>query len=747
MSDTDTRINVIVSTDISSVKPGMESLRQDIDSASDGVVRAADSMRQATTAAGALGSSVKTAGADAAQVNPQLDAVNAQLRAMAERSKNVTGEITPMFTKVAKESVDARREFQALNQAVNANGKAVSENSGFFASHSYAIRNAAYQVGDFAVQVQNGTRVTTALSQQLPQLLVGFGTFGAVAGVVAAVLPSMVSMMARSRDEAKSLSSATSDLSQAIGDVGDTARQFSMDRVYQEFNSANAVVRQSIIEQVRFQQTLIETRSLIAQQSLSKSLDGLGEFTFLDKLQGAFGSTGAEKLAKEMGVSLSVAQDLLPAISGLRDGSEDASNFIARFGSELAKSKNANTQKLINDIREVAAGSRDAAAAQSKLSEAIEKMTRAGSEGMVALDKKTRTKTSRTEDWYGDQMDIIRRQLDQEMAEMDRIRRARDVMAQSVEGLTRSYGQRNAVASEALMGENERRLAEALRQVSERATQAREALAQKAASMEDNAAVQAEYKRGLDQVNAAEEAQIAIERANHSARLAMQQDWTVGATNALRTYRDRSLNVADATEQAFGRAFASMEDDLVNFAMTGKANFSDFAKSVIADLMRIQIRAAMGGGGSSGGGIFGMIGSFVGSLFGGGGGMDSSFLNLGNMSNASSMPSYAAMSFAGGGDTGPGARVGGLDGKGGYWAIMHPQETVIDRTLGQQPQVAPRVEVVVNNLGTPQTYQQTESRMSDGRTQITLTAADVYQRGELAQALEATYPMLQRIGT
>lgn len=43
----------------------------------------------------------------------------------------------------------------------------------------------------------------------------------------------------------------------------------------------------------------------------------------------------------------------------------------------------------------------------------------------------------------------------------------------------------------------------------------------------------------------------------------------------------------------------------------------------------------------------------------------------------------ALQSFDGGGDTGSGARAGGLDGKGGFLAMMHPNETVIDRTKGQ----------------------------------------------------------------
>lgn len=43
----------------------------------------------------------------------------------------------------------------------------------------------------------------------------------------------------------------------------------------------------------------------------------------------------------------------------------------------------------------------------------------------------------------------------------------------------------------------------------------------------------------------------------------------------------------------------------------------------------------------------------------------------------------ALMSFDGGGYTGTGARAGGLDGKGGFMAMLHPNETVLDHSKGQ----------------------------------------------------------------
>lgn len=231
----------------------------------------------------------------------------------------------------------------------------------------------------------------------------------------------------------------------------------------------------------------------------------------------------------------------------------------------------------------------------------------------------------------------------------------------------------------------------------------------------------------------------------------------IEATSArLDDFQGGSRDTLQRTGEYAEGFFGDLSRALTDFNGDVEASFKRSVLSMIQKIMQLEMEMAMmaaykGGGGSSGGGIFGMIGSFVGSLFGGGGGMDwfgaASGMTYGTNPFSQQSMMLAAQSFAGGGDTGPGARVGGLDGKGGYWAIMHPQETVIDRTLGHQPQAAPKVEVVVNNLGTPQTYQQTQSQTSDGRTQITLTAADVYQGGELAQALEATYPMLRRPGS
>lgn len=106
-------------------------------------------------------------------------------------------------------------------------------------------------------------------------------------------------------------------------------------------------------------------------------------------------------------------------------------------------------------------------------------------------------------------------------------------------------------------------------------------------------------------------------RQNYTDVEAAQGDWTKGATAAWANYLDSAKNIAGQTKALFGNAFSSMEDAAVNFAITGKFSFSDFTKSVLADMARIATRQASSSALSA---LFGLAASAAGSYFGGGGG-------------------------------------------------------------------------------------------------------------------------------
>lgn len=120
--------------------------------------------------------------------------------------------------------------------------------------------------------------------------------------------------------------------------------------------------------------------------------------------------------------------------------------------------------------------------------------------------------------------------------------------------------------------------------------------------------------------------EIALYQARTDAIAEKERNWLNGATEALRNYFNESQNIAKQTEDLFTNAFKGMEDALVQFVTTGKADFKSLANSILADITRIIIKQQITGplsnflsGALGGGGGFGdILGSFFGNLFGGG---------------------------------------------------------------------------------------------------------------------------------
>lgn len=111
-------------------------------------------------------------------------------------------------------------------------------------------------------------------------------------------------------------------------------------------------------------------------------------------------------------------------------------------------------------------------------------------------------------------------------------------------------------------------------------------------------------------------------------RNAREGDWTTGAQKAMANYVESARNASEQANQAWTKGLQGTEDALVSLAMNGKADFKSLANSIIADLVRMQVKAQMtslmdgkssgGGSGASGigfGGFMGAISSIAG-MFG-----------------------------------------------------------------------------------------------------------------------------------
>ena len=128
--------------------------------------------------------------------------------------------------------------------------------------------------------------------------------------------------------------------------------------------------------------------------------------------------------------------------------------------------------------------------------------------------------------------------------------------------------------------------------------------------------------------------------------------------------------VANLTQKGFGGVSNALKDLMT----TGSADFRAFAVNMLTDTTEIIIQQMVVAN------LAQMIRGLLGGAMGGvGGAMGGQF----NVTDWSGVASYA-----GGGYTGNAPRIGGLDGKGGRLAMVHPQETIIDHA-GYTPSIRP----------------------------------------------------------
>jgi hypothetical protein len=148
----------------------------------------------------------------------------------------------------------------------------------------------------------------------------------------------------------------------------------------------------------------------------------------------------------------------------------------------------------------------------------------------------------------------------------------------------------------------------------------------------------------------------------------------IAAINAETAALEKSLETTQGLAETIGNSFGDAFLSIIEGTESAKDAFRLMAQDILKDLYRIlvveqmveSLKQSFGGSG-------GTAGNFVGDL-------------------VSSLASNE-----GGGYTGSGPRSGGLDGKGGFLAMLHPKETVIDHHKGQsggQP-----VQVVYNFQG------------------------------------------------
>jgi lambda family phage tail tape measure protein len=149
------------------------------------------------------------------------------------------------------------------------------------------LQNVSYQLQDIIVQTSGGVDVFRSLSQQLPQMLINMGAFGAVVGVVAAGLPLLVSAMKGAGEEALSLSDALDQLSSTANDIGSVSSGADLSGWIKAWNEATEAVRESQVALLEYQLTRTELALSRAAEASALEAQQNRTLSLMDKLRAA----------------------------------------------------------------------------------------------------------------------------------------------------------------------------------------------------------------------------------------------------------------------------------------------------------------------------------------------------------------------------------------------------------------------------------------------------------------------------
>src|SRR5690606_35165493 len=101
------------------------------------------------------------------------------------------------------------------------------------------------------------------------------------------------------------------------------------------------------------------------------------------------------------------------------------------------------------------------------------------------------------------------------------------------------------------------------------------------------------YEQRLAIIEDSHRQALALDEQYWARRSDLEGDFMLGAREAFANYVDQARNVAAQSENVFTSAFEGMTGALTEFVTTGKSSFKELSLSIIADLVRIRMQAAL----------------------------------------------------------------------------------------------------------------------------------------------------------
>lgn len=101
------------------------------------------------------------------------------------------------------------------------------------------------------------------------------------------------------------------------------------------------------------------------------------------------------------------------------------------------------------------------------------------------------------------------------------------------------------------------------------------------------------YDKETGQLQSALDERLSLQQNYYDQLDDAQSNWLDGAKNAWQDYSDSAKDMSSQMYDVTSNALSSLEDELVNFAKTGKFNFSDFATGIADDLLHMLVKVGL----------------------------------------------------------------------------------------------------------------------------------------------------------
>ncbi len=456
----------------------------------------------------------------------------------------------------AKKTATATGTVERANKAANDSYKGLGG----------GIRNASYQITDFMVQVQGGTSVIRALSQQMPQLLAGFGMFGVVAGMATTAIGFAIesldlfqSSMDRVNKASKATEIALNTLKDAHFKLGDDSI-----KVLKSWQDQWKVSSEDVRKNLKMNLDMYvltmkaELMALKSREDYDKAIaKGTGRETFTGMLI-AEPEKDLAKRAEAMG-RLSKATTLQTNLEAFQKLQNDPNSRVQSSTSEVKAQ-----ESLVQTYnRKVATIQAEASALQ-----------------ISNVEKKL-------------SIELANLEIDKNQLGAAEYLRLKDAITQAVTARNTSEETKKIKEySDAQKSANDILADESLR-LTMTTREYQKYISQKQFAQELNKQTIGMSPEGKAQITEVATNLYNTKQAILDVNDAQKRTFQGGALEAMRRYGEEASNIGTQVGSAFTNAFKGMEDAIVQFTMTGKASFSSFAMSVVADIQRILVRQAL----------------------------------------------------------------------------------------------------------------------------------------------------------